>query len=133
MVASTFKWLILPLHVSMVGLLIFIPEVMKLFTKSIQESAESLSSSSSSNIPNSSVPIGEIFTFGDINLGLINVLVTLVVITLTISNAYAPKAADGGSNLKVFYNLALTMVLTGIIMLAVPVFAETLFESISEA
>jgi flagellar protein FlaJ len=133
MVASTFRWLVFPLHVSMVGLLIFIPQVMGLFTQSINDSADTLAATSGTNLPNSSMPIGDIFSFGQVNLELINILVTLVVLVLTMANSYAPKAADGGSNIKFFYNLAIMMALTGLLLLIIPVFATSLFESITEA
>jgi flagellar protein FlaJ len=133
MVASTFRWLVFPLHVSMVGLLIFIPQVMGLFTQSINNSADTLAATSGTNLPNSSMPIGDIFSFGQVNLELINILVTLVVLVLTMANSYAPKAADGGSNIKFFYNLAIMMALTGLLLLIIPVFATSLFESITEA
>ena len=130
MVAATFKWLILPLHVSMVGLLVFIPQIMTLFSKSIDESAASISSNA--NIANSDVPLDEIFAFGQVNLTLVNTLVTIGVLVLTVSNSYAPKAAEGGASLKVVYNLSLNMVLTGIIMIVVPAAANGLFQSITE-
>ena len=55
-----------------------------------------------------------------------------MVLVLTVSNSYAPKAAEGGSSLKVVYNLSLNMVLTGIIMIVVPAAANGLFQSITE-
>ncbi|MCH7786565.1 MAG: archaellar assembly protein FlaJ [Chloroflexi bacterium] len=132
MVAATFRWLILPLHGAMIGLLQFIPEIMGLFSLSITESAEMLSDNTSLNSVNSNVPIGEIFTFGQINLDLVNFLVTFVTIVLTLSNAYAPKAADGGNNIKIAYNLSIMMTITGILMIVVPMAARGLFKSIIE-
>ena len=132
MVAATFRWLILPLHGAMIGLLQFIPEIMGLFSVSITESADTLSDNNSSNLPNSNVPVGEIFSFGQIDLGLVGFLVTFVTIVLTLSNAYAPKAAEGGNNIKVAYNLSIMMTITGILMIVVPMAARGLFKSIIE-
>ena len=128
MVAATFRWLILPLHLAMVGLLLFIPEIMKLFTLQIQESADSLSSDF--NLPNSSLELGDVFAFGNVNLALIDLLVTIVVVVLTISNAYAPKAADGGNNIKFVHNLSIMMTITGVLMIIIPMGARSLFQSI---
>ncbi len=130
MVATTFRYLIMPLHGAMIALLLFIPEIMKLFSLNIQASADFLTDGGSSNLPNSSMAIGELFTFGDINLGLVNFLVTFVVIVLTGADAFAPKAAEGGSNLKLIYNLAIMLTITGVMMIAVPMFANSIFESI---
>ena len=130
MVAVTFKYLIFPLHTAMIALLLFIPEIMKLFSINIQESSKFLTEGSSSSLPNSSLPIGELFTFGDINLGLVNFLVTFVVVVLTGADAFAPKAAEGGSNLKLAYNMAIMLTLSGLLMIGVPMFARSMFQSI---
>jgi len=130
MVAVTFQWLILPLHVAMVGLMLFIPQIMTLFTEMINQSAEVLTSNSNSSLPNSSVPIGELFAFGNVDLTIINILVTFVVLVLTAANAYAPKAAGGGHNLRIVYNLSIMMIITGALMLAIPVFTRSIFQSI---
>ena len=122
MVAATFKWLILPLHTAMVGLMLFIPEIMKLFTLKIAESQASLSDGGSSgNIPNSSVSVDQLFSFGDINMTLITVLVTFVVLVLTAANAFAPKAAEGGHSIKLMFNLGVLMILSGSLMILVNV------------
>lgn len=130
MVAVTFQWLILPLHVAMVGLMLFIPQIMTMFTEMINQSAEVLTSNSNSSLPNSSVPIGELFAFGNVDLTIINILVTFVVLVLTAANAFAPKAAGGGHNLRIVYNLSIMMIITGALMLAIPVFTRSIFQSI---
>ena len=130
MVAATFRYLIMPLHGAMVALLLFIPEIMKLFSANIKASSDFLTEGSGSNLPNSSLPIGELFTFGDINLGLVTFLVTFVVIVLTASNAFAPKAAEGGSTLKMAYNMAIMLTISGALMIVVPMFARSMFQSI---
>ena len=132
MVASTFRYLVLPLHGAMVGLLLFIPQIMTLFTEQIAASADSLSSSSGTNLPNSDVPVGDMFTFGNVDLGLVNMLVTFVVLVLTGANAFAPKAAEGGHNIKILNNLGIMMMMTGVLMIAVPIGARGLFQSIVE-
>ena len=130
MVAVTFKYLIFPLHGAMVALLLFIPEIMKLFSLNIQASSQFLTEGGISTLPNSSMAIGELFTFGDINLGLVNFLVTFVVVVLTAADAFAPKAAEGGNNLKLAYSLAIMLTITGLLMIGVPMFARSIFESI---
>ncbi len=120
----------MPLHGAMVALLLFIPEIMKLFSLNIQASADFLTDGGSSTLPNSSASIGELFIFGDINMGLVNFLVTFVVIVLTGADAFAPKAAAGGNNLKLIYDLALMLTITGVMMISVPMFAHSIFQSI---
>ena len=127
MVASTFRYLILPLHLAMVGLLEFILEIMALFSSTIGDSSETLSGFS--GFPDS-LSQGSLLTFGQIDMQMVNYLVTLVVLVLTVANAYAPKAADGGHNMKVAYNLSMMMFLTGGLMLLVPRGVDAIFSSI---
>ena len=129
MVASTFQWLTLPLHIAMVGLLQFILVIMQLFTTTINASSQALASPT--NAP-SSLHVDQIMTFGQVDLQLVEVLVVLVVLVLTGANAFAPKAAAGGHNLKIVYNLSIMMALSGLILLAVPIFANSIFKSIVE-
>jgi flagellar protein FlaJ len=127
MVATTFSYLIFPLHVAMVGLLEFIVEIMDLFSASVKESQLALSGSTKLT---DEFSVTELFTFGQVNLQLVDALVTTVVVVLTIVNAFAPKVAAGGGNLRVVYNLAIMMLISGALMIAVPATARSVFSSI---
>ena len=127
MVSATFPYLIFPLHVAMVGLLEFIVEIMDLFSESVKDSQEALAGSSSLGTQFS---VTELFTFGQINLQLVDTLVTTVVLVLTCVNSFAPKATAGGGNLRTVYNLAVMMVISGGLMIGVPAVARSVFSSI---
>ena len=127
MVASTFRYLTLPLHTAMVALLEFIVEVMRLFGSSLEGSEAAVASRSNAS---GAISTGDLITFGQVDLGMVSLLVTFVVIVLTGANAFAPKFADGGHPLKIAYNLSTTMVITGGLLLIVPAFAQALFGSI---
>ena len=131
LVATTFQYLTMPLHVAMVGLLEFILEIMGLFSGGIGTDFESLEDATSdSQLTSTDLGISDLFTFGQVNLQLVGVLVTSVVLVLTITNAFAPKAAAGGHNYKFLFNLAANMIITGVLMLAVPRFASSMFTTI---
>ena len=127
MVATTFSYLIFPLHVAMVGLLEFIVEIMDLFSASVKESQAALSDNSDLA---GQYSVAELFTFGQVNLLLVDTLVTTVVVVLTCVNALAPKATAGGGNLKIAYNLAVMMIISGGLMIGVPLSARSIFSSI---
>ena len=127
MVATTFRWLTLPMHLAMVGLLEFIVEIMRIFATSFAQT--DLASSSVSG-EFGSLSGADLLSFGQVDIGMVNLLVTFVVLVLTAVNAIAPKAADGGHSLKVVYNLSVMMFITGALMLVIPVFANSLFGSI---
>ena len=129
MVATTFQYLTLPLHVALVALLEFILEIMGLFTNSIGGSAVALDKVSSP-MSSSSLDMAELFTFGQVNLQLVDILVTSVVLVITGANAFAAKAASGGHSLKLLYHLSVTMLVSGGLMLAVPRLASSIFQSI---
>ena len=87
MVASSFRWLTLPLHVAMVGLLEFIVEIMNLFSLSIAQSALGLAESMKGS--SASIGSGQLITFGVVDMQMVHILVTTVVLVLTAANAYA--------------------------------------------
>ena len=57
-------------------------------------------------------------------------LVTFVVLVLTMANAYAPKAAEGGHSLKLTSSMSTMMMITGVLMVIIPKLAGGLFSSI---
>ena len=133
LVATTFAYLAIPLHVALVSLLEFILKIMELFSTGLVADARTLSERASAlSSENSTINISQLFTFGQVNLQLIDILVTSVVVVLTAANAFAPKAAAGGHGYNMLYNLGVNMILTGSLMLAIPHFAGSMFEKILE-
>jgi archaeal flagellar protein FlaJ len=130
LVAATFKWLVYPLHIAMVALLVFIGKIMGLFSLDSIANISSIGDGTEGQLGSSSLAVGDLFTFGQINMDMVDLLVTGVALVLTLANAFAPKAADGGSSIKFINNLAILMVVTGVIMVGVPAVADSLFTSI---
>ena len=130
LVAATFKWLVYPLHVAMIGLLVFIGKLMGLFTLDSIAEVTSIGADAGNSLGSNALAVGEMFTFGQVDTELVDILVTGVALVLTLANAFAPKAADGGSSIKFVNNMAIMMTLTGIIMVVVPAVADSLFSSI---
>ena len=64
MVASTFYFLTLPLHVVLVALLEFIAEIMGLFTLSVGSSAATVGEVSVSSLSATGLGMADLFTFG---------------------------------------------------------------------
>ena len=81
MVALTFEYLILPLQIALVGLLEFILEIMDVFSSGIG-TPEELTAGPGSALASTSLDITTLFTFGQINMELVNVLVTSVVLVI---------------------------------------------------
>ena len=91
--AAPFAFLVVPLHFAMTGLMVFVLEIMRAFSFRIAESRATLDlqteGSGLSLLP--PLPI-----FQDQDIGMLTVLTLVALMSMTISNALAPKFAMGG-------------------------------------
>ena len=127
MVGATFGWLSIPMHGAITALLIFIVNIMALFGKTIGEAQVGERATSSH-----ALAVGaNLGGFQGADMALLSTLVMVVMVVLTISNAYAVKAAEGGHSNKLFYHLAIMMTITGVTLLLVPAAVDMIFGSIS--
>ena len=128
--ASTFSYLVVPMHVSMTGLLVFIFEIVATFNDHLEDVAKEVLEQSvftdTSSSTSSSLQIGmEMFQPHD--LAVISNVIILVVLVLTVANSLAPKFASGGHPLKLTRNFSLLCIFSGLILLIVPKVASALF------
>ncbi len=65
-------------------------------------------------------------------MGFVHIFVALIIILLTVANAFAPYAAAGGHRFKIFVFLACTMAMSGIAMLVIPHIVTGLFQSVAD-
>jgi flagellar protein FlaJ len=131
MVAATFQWLTLPLQIALTGLLQFIVEIMTLFTLSLGTGVLAVDESSASTLTSgTSVGMPDVFAFGQVNILLVDVLVTSLILVISATNAFAPNAAAGGHPLKILFNLSINMAIAGGLMVIVPMLAGSVFNSI---
>lgn len=129
LVAQTFSYLTIPLHAAMVGLLVFIVNVMQLFADSMlsdtidpQETGAAIP-----DIANSS----GFNTFANVNFGFLNAIIVAVVVVFTIANAVAPWAASGGHRMRAGYQLGVMMVVSGLMLTLIPPASRMIFATIS--
>ncbi|MBT4124923.1 MAG: hypothetical protein HOE43_00880 [Chloroflexi bacterium] len=131
LVAQTFGYLTVPLHAAMVGLLIFIVNVMQLFAESMLSDTESADpSASGAPIPDIADSSG-FNTFANVNFEFLNIIITMVVVVFTIANAVAPWAASGGHRMRAGYQIGVMMVVSGICMTIIPPLSRMIFTTIS--
>jgi archaeal flagellar protein FlaJ len=123
-VVSPFRWLCMTMHAAVIALLVFVTEVITTFGNMVGQAEAS--------IPQvSGAPAMSAFT--SFNLAGLNILHTMVlplVLIFTVSNALAPTIADGGSWYKIFFNLGLMAIISGICMVFLPQIAAMLFSSV---
>jgi flagellar protein FlaJ len=120
--AAPFAFLVIPLHFAMTGLMVFVLEIMKAFNARITEAAEDLAANSAGSglalLP--SLPV-----FQPHDMSTLSLLTLVALISMTISNALAPKFAMGGHYTNVAFFGAITCIMTGFNMFAIPPIASS--------
>ena len=120
--AAPFAFLVVPLHFAMTALMVFVLEIMKAFNTRIAEASAELQSQSGGSglaaLP--SLPV-----FQPQNISMLYYLTVAAVISMTISNALAPKFALGGHLTTVAFFGSITCVMSGLNMLVIPPIAAS--------
>lgn len=129
LVASGFMYLLIPLHATMCGVLIFIYQMMFSFHNAIV----AMMASDAENVKGAgaaaSMPAGmSVFGVGgNVDLVFLDYYVTVVVLILTVSNAFAAQYTAGGSKYTLFFYASILFFLSAIVLYMVPLFAGNLF------
>lgn len=115
--AAPFAFLVVPLHFAMTGLMVFVLEIMKAFNFRISEASAALGDQSESSglalLP--SLPV-----FQPQDISMLSTLTIVALMSMTISNALAPKFALGGHVINVALFGGLTCIMTGFNMMVIP-------------
>lgn len=119
--SSSFAVLVIPLHGAMIGLLVLILEVVKMFNTQLigmmaQLQSEGISSGGSLAIPN--LPF-----FQAKDLTFVSYMFQGVIIGLTLINSVAPRFATGGHPIKSVFYGSVICALSGMAMLVIPLVA----------
>ena len=120
--ASSFSVLVIPMHVAMTGLLLFVLQIVVSFEELLGDvsggiSGEEVTQGSSGG----AVPGIDLFQGQDLTL--VAGMITMVILILTVANGLAPKFAAGGHSLKIAFSLGITSLISGINVVVVPVLA----------
>lgn len=130
LVSSTFNYVIIPMHLALIGTLVFMSEVVTAFNGQLLKAQDSLGTEkTSSSLNPDSLGIPGALTFQSFNTSFVRLMVLVVVIALTLINGFAPRAASGGHGMKLAFFGGITLVLSGIILLVVPPVAHSVFSS----
>jgi len=123
-VASPFRWLCIAMHTAVVALLIFVSEVITVFGNMVSQAEASMPQVSGAP------SMGAFTSFNMSGLSLLHTMVIPLVIVFTIADALAPYVVEGGSWLKVFFNLSITCVISGLCLIVLPEVANVLFTTV---
>lgn len=132
LVANTFQFLVYPLHGAVVGLLIFIINVMALFGQILNDSSPTQSIEYSHPSPEIEAAASSLASFGVANMDFLNLLIMTTVIALTIANSMAISFASGGHWMRSAFNLGVLVMVSGVLMVVIPGAADGVFDAVIE-
>jgi flagellar protein FlaJ len=128
LVSSTFMFVVMPMHAALLGIMLFVTEVVNVFGRQIADiQKESIDSAIIQE-----AGVSQAISFAAPDMAFVNIFVGVTILMLTVANAFAPYAASGGHRFKIFVFLACTMAMSGIAMLVIPQIVQGLFQSVSE-
>lgn len=127
LVASTFAWLMVPMHAALTGLLIFIVEIVNLFSVEMVKAQQQGLAEQPTTV---SLPVTDTLTFASTDTHFIQGLVLLVILVLTIVNSFVPNAASGGDRYSLCLYAALMLFISGLSLTVVPLITERIFGGI---
>ncbi len=127
LVSTTFSFVAIPLHAVLMGILLFVTEVVQVFGQQLsQVQAENLDSGVAAE-----AGVSTVLLFQSPAIEFIPVFVGTVALLLTAANSFAPYAAAGGHRLKLCLYGAIMMVISGLALMLVPHLVRALFESVA--
>jgi archaellum biogenesis protein FlaJ (TadC family) len=127
LVASTFGWVVVPLHAVLLGLLLFITEVIRIFGAKLAEVQEEALSGGVAE----EAGVNTVLMYGAPNMAFVDMFVGVVVLMVTAANAFAPYAASGGHRYKLCIFLAIMMLMSGLALITVPELVRMIFETVA--
>jgi flagellar protein FlaJ len=130
LVSQTFMMLMLPLHAVLLGVLLFVTEVIVVFAAQLNavqvQAAGSFDASTTGG-----TDVTSVLTFASPNVAFIRGFALVVTIVLTLVNTWAPHAAAGGHHHKVWLYFAVMLFISGILLMAVPWMVQGLFANVA--
>ena len=127
LIASGFLNLLIPLHATMCGVLIFIYEMMFSFNNAITDMMAAHSEDASGISANMPVGMSVFGSGGSVDMNFMGHYVTIVVLILTISNMFAAHCTAGGSRYTLFFYGSALFFMSAIVLFVVPIFSGSLF------
>ncbi len=123
-VASTFSWLTVAMHGTVVALMIIVFEIIRNFTEMIDSAAGSLDESGAG------AAVTTLPSFNTPDVGFFNMTTIIMIVALSVINAYAIIATDGGHKYKAVFFLSLLLFLSGVSFILIPPLIEGVILSV---
>jgi len=130
LISSGFVNLMIPLHTSMVALILFITKLLEKFATLIAFMFESqFSAASGATSILSSIPLGalDIGLFSAVPIDLFEIYALFATLILISSNALSMKVVSGSANYMVYFYASLLLLLSGVLYILVPIGVDRAF------
>ncbi|HWC29018.1 MAG TPA: hypothetical protein VG845_02945, partial [Dehalococcoidia bacterium] len=128
LVSNSFAFVVVPMHAALLGIILFVTEVVLIFGGKISEVQDQ--SLDSDLIAEAGVSNAIVFAAPD--EAFIRILVVISIMMLTLANSFAPYAAAGGHRYRIFNYAVIMMMITGVCMLVIPTIVHGLFSSLAD-
>ncbi|UCG82868.1 MAG: archaellar assembly protein FlaJ [Dehalococcoidia bacterium] len=122
-VSSSFSLLAFAMHAALVALLVFVVQVILLFGDVVEGIY-------TQGVAEAQAKALEVFSFNFAGIHILETVALPFILLLSVSTAFAVKAADGGNTYKFFGYLAITLGLSGVGLVLVPMVVDNIFTSI---
>lgn len=130
LVSQTFMWLMLPLHTVLVGILLFVTEVMVVFATQLNN-IQSQALTNTDPTTTGGIDVTNVLAFASPNVAFLRGFALIVTLFLTVVDTWSPHVTSGGHHHKVWGYAAVMMVLSGLLLMGVPAMVQGLFSSVS--
>ncbi len=129
LLSSSFINLLIPMHAAMVGLVIFVIQIMIIFSGIISNLYSTMDMGIGGDMGGEGAIISSLGfnLFQDVPAALFTQYCMALVVILTIANTLAAKYVDGGDNYKVYYYGSIMCIISGICYIVVPVIVNMIF------
>lgn len=130
LVSQTFMMLMVPLHAVLLGVLLFVSEVIVVFAGQMNEVQNAAAASTDPSLTGGT-DVTSVLTFAAPNVSFIHGFTLVVTIVLTIVDTWAPHAASGGHHHKVWLYAAIMLLISGLALMVIPWMVQGLFQSVA--
>jgi archaeal flagellar protein FlaJ len=130
LVSQTFMMLMVPLHAVLLGVLLFVSEVIIVFATQLS-SVQQQAATSTSNEFAAGADVTSVLAFAAPKVTFIRIFALVVTVVLTLVNTWAPHAASGGHHHKLWLYAAVMLLISGLSLMLIPEVVQALFRSVS--
>jgi len=130
LVSQTFMYLMVPLHTVLVGILLFVTEVMVVFATQLNQ-IQTQALTNTDPTTTGGIDVTNVLAFASPNVAFLRGFALVVTLFLTVVDTWSPHCTAGGHHHKVWAYAGVMMVISGVLLLGVPAMVQGLFHSVS--